>query len=550
MKRYLLLNPSSICLHYGPVCHVAPFTDFMSWRPDAKHMHVYAADKAGMEGIDKDHVAGVIKRLSESSSHYLNEQRKAAPLLLKLEQMQKRIQSTRSEQLQPSRDRCAQVLASALKERKSSQHLRVWCHVDMDMFFAAAAMREDPTLEGRPIAIGGNSMISTANYEARKYGVRSAMPGFIAKELCPDLVFVKHNSELYHSIATQVRLVFADYDPEFHSASLDEASLDLSQYIDAHRDEMKDCASDIEMGGKVAKEIRQRIAIRTRLTASAGVAPNAMLAKICSDLNKPNGQYVLEPDGIDEFMSTLSVRKIPGIGKVMERILAELDCKVCSQIPDIVPVLMYTEVLTERSCQWLLSKSVGLGRVDRVQPHARKSMSMERTFKPISDPKLLEAKLMELCESLAADLSSEQLRGKTVSVKLKLDDYKVLSRSVTLQYSVCTAQELFRNAVVLMRAEFPLSLRLMGVRVSSLENSTDDTMTQTTLEDFPLGIAQDTKTKRKAAVVKTPEEEECSKKARCPICGVWLKLGNSTGINLHIDKCLKQQSNSIIKFMK
>jgi DNA polymerase kappa len=236
-----------------------------------------------------------------------------------------------------------------------------------------------PDLKGKPFAVGGMSMISTADYEARKYGVRSAMPGFIARKLCPQLIFVSSNFEKYKQVAEQTRAIFADYDPDFTPASLDEAYLDItacvanvlarthsankpassnsnsssnnsnsgaSQPPSVERSAAAEgCnssssitgvdmlgiferATPDEIGaaaGEVTNELRERIHTRTGLTCSAGVAPTRMLAKVCSDINKPNGQFVLKPDvqEVLTFAHSLRTRQVPGIGKVTEHVLAE-----------------------------------------------------------------------------------------------------------------------------------------------------------------------------------------------------------------------------------
>ncbi len=167
---------------------------------------------------------------------------------------------------------------------------RTWAHIDMDMFFAAVEIRDDPSLADKPVAVGGEMMISTANYVARKYGVRSAMPGFIAKKLCPELVFVKCNFRKYKEVSLVFQAILAEYDPAYESMGCDEANLDLTNYLIE-----KDLNTD-EGRQNVVEEIRQRIFEATTLTCSSGISCNKMLAKICTDMKKPNGQTYLRPD--------------------------------------------------------------------------------------------------------------------------------------------------------------------------------------------------------------------------------------------------------------
>jgi DNA polymerase kappa len=197
---------------------------------------------------------------------------------------------------------------------------RTWIHVDMDMFYAAVAVLDDPTLKDVPFAVGDLKMIATSNYEARKFGVRSAMPGFVGKNLCPKLRFVPNQPKRYKEISAVFFGVLREYDPEFESMGLDEANLDVTDYL-------IDCDINDEEGRqKLSSEIRKKVFEATKLTCSAGISCNRMLAKICSDLNKPDGQYILPHDSekILKFVTELNIRKIPGVGRVAELELNEL----------------------------------------------------------------------------------------------------------------------------------------------------------------------------------------------------------------------------------
>ena len=203
----------------------------------------------------------------------------------------------------------------------SSQPRKI-IHVDMDCFYAAVEEREQPELRGRPLGVGGlggRGVLTTCNYEARKYGVRSAMPTFMALTRCPQLVMVRPRFDLYRAESARVRAIFHEYTPAVEPLSLDEAYLDVS-----HHD---------RPATEVAAEIRARIFEATRLTASAGIAPNKMLAKIASDLRKPNGQFTIKPAAVAAFMVDLPARKIHGIGEVTARRLeGELGVETCGQL--------------------------------------------------------------------------------------------------------------------------------------------------------------------------------------------------------------------------
>eukprot|EP00041_Stephanoeca_diplocostata_P038622 m.1534700 g.1534700 ORF g.1534700 m.1534700 type:complete len:272 (+) comp25243_c0_seq52:3581-4396(+) len=196
-------------------------------------------------------------------------------------------------------------------------------HVDMDMFYAAVEMRDDPSLREKPMAVGGIGMLSTSNYAARKFGVRAAMPGYIALKLCPDLVIVPSRFDAYRIASDQVKQVLAEYDPNFQQVGFDEAYVDLTAWVAR--------GADVQ---RVVAEMREKIRAATQLTASAGIAPNKMLAKICSDMNKPNGQYFLEStrEAVLRFIHGLSVRKVSGIGKVSAAVLHRLGVQTCHHL--------------------------------------------------------------------------------------------------------------------------------------------------------------------------------------------------------------------------
>ena len=208
----------------------------------------------------------------------------------------------------------------------------------------------------KPMAVGSNSMLTTSNYIARKFGVRAAMPGFIAKKLCPELIIVPTNFPKYTEVSRQVQGIFADYDPEFSSVSLDEAYLDLTNYLQA-----KEAAGERITAAEAVEEMRKRIQEKTQLTASAGIAPNALLAKVCSDKNKPNGQFVLEStrEAVMDFVSKLPIRKVSGIGNVTEQLLGSLGISNCKDLWEKRDLLYL--LFSESSYDYFLRISLGLG---------------------------------------------------------------------------------------------------------------------------------------------------------------------------------------------
>ncbi|XP_058848404.1 DNA polymerase kappa-like isoform X2 [Acipenser ruthenus] len=402
-------------------------------------------------------------------------------------------------------------------------------HVDMDAFYAAVEMRDRPELRDKPMAVGSMSMLSTSNYHARKFGVRAAMPGFIAKKLCPSLIIVQLHFDKYKAVSAEVREIFADYDPNFLPMSLDEAYLDITEHLEQRRcwpesrrtcyistDSPSEGGSVNEGDGntspvlfedspplppqkavvfgisaeEVVKEMRFRIEQRTTLTASAGIAPNMMLAKVCSDKNKPNGQYMIPPDrqAVMDFIQGLPIRKVPGIGKVTEKMLRALGITTCAELYQQGALL--TLLFSETSWHHFMEISLGLGSTHIERDGERKSMSTERTFSELSNAEDQYSFCRELCHDLAQDLLKEELKGKTVTLKLKNVNFDVKTRASTVSSVVSTEEEIYAIAKDLLKTEIdnarpqPLRLRLMGVRVSGFPAQEDKKPLQKSIIGF------------------------------------------------------------------
>ncbi|GMF52563.1 unnamed protein product [Phytophthora fragariaefolia] len=451
-------------------------------------MFVFTADKAGMKGVDKQHVQEVVHKMSKDSSFYQKSLRDNEKVEQRVAAMRGKLAClTGGQQLRLQQEADARV-AQMEAARDLSKIVVV---VDMDMFYAAVEMRDNPKLRDVPLAVGGMNMISTTNYAARQFGVRAAMPGFIGKELCPELHFVPVNMEKYAGVAAQIREVFTQYDPNFEAFSLDEACLDLTEYVANNWQKYASIAGgdveskeDVEeqwvstptgrstIAAAVVRELRQKIFDCTQLTASAGIAVNAMLAKICSDMNKPNGQYVLPftRERVLAFIHDLPVRKIGGVGKVTEKILSEaLNVHTGGELFNQRGKVFH--LFSEKTAVWLLQTSLGVR--ERREKQERKSFSRERTFRSLSDPQQLEAKCVEICKMLAKDLEKANKAAKNVTFVYKDTDFARCSRSTTLASAIFTADDLYSNAVELLRRELPLTLRLMGVRAAALVPRSD-----------------------------------------------------------------------------
>jgi len=413
------------------------------------------------------------------------------------------------------------------------------------MFYAAVELRDNPSLIGKPVAVGGMGMISTSNYEARKFGVRSAMPGFIGVKLCPQLVFVKPDFKKYTKVALRVREIFSEYDPNFEAYSLDEAYLNITEYVSKRvsMSEPLSCKEGMDAIAQIVSGMRARVKEATRgLTCSAGVACTRMAAKIGSDMNKPDGQYLLCAKKCDvvAFVRGLKLRKVPGIGKVSEKVLQGIGISTVEGLWDKRAELHL--VFKSKTAMFFLRVSLGITSCIRGSdddnendPSAsgRKSFSMERTFSDLSSPKDLLKKLSEICQSLSETAKKKRLVGKTLTLKLKTNKFDIKNRSVSLAVGVgFYGRELFRIAEPLLKSEFPITIRLMGIRLSNLTKVLEvsrlpDRHRQSGLNEY------------------MPSCEEAAQRIKCPVCNVALAVKKTedpnAALNLHIDQCLNRR---------
>jgi DNA polymerase kappa len=341
-----------------------------------------------------------------------------------------------------------------------TQHI---VHVDCDAFYAAVEQLDRPELNDLPFAVGGG-VLTTCNYIARKFGCRSGMAGFVAKKLCPSLILLKPNFEKYNAKAQEVREVLVNYDPRFESASIDEAYLNITEYCQEHQ---MDPAEAVE-------QMRSEVHQRTNITVSAGIAANAKLAKICSNMNKPNGQYVLPSDRptIMAFMRDLPTRKVNGVGRVLERELLEIGIKTCGDL--YAQRQFLNPLFGDKTSEFLFKCYLGLGRT-KIQPaeeYERKSVGTESTFRDMSDPTQLRDKLRWTAEELEKDMKRAECKGRTLCLKVKLHTFEVLTRQVVLPRAIWLADDLYNYALpILSKLEQDMSgmkLRLMGLRCTHL----------------------------------------------------------------------------------
>uniref|UniRef100_A0A8B9FNR5 DNA polymerase kappa n=1 Tax=Amazona collaria TaxID=241587 RepID=A0A8B9FNR5_9PSIT len=500
-------------------------------------------NKAGMQGLDKEKINKIIMEATKGSRFYENELKKDQQVNQRIEKMMQLKEKITTQQLLKAQLQVDKLVVELEQSRNLSNTI---VHIDMDAFYAAVEMRDKPELKEKPIAVGSMSMLSTSNYHARRFGVRAAMPGFIAKKLCPHLTIVPLNFGKYSKVSKEVREILAEYDPNFMPMGLDEAYLNITEHLEERLNwpenrrrfffntegTTESDKDDINMSAKfneggcssspvlfedtplinddpeqrdqlvensvvfgtsaeeVVKEIRFRIEQKTQLTASAGIAPNTLLAKMCSDCNKPNGQCRIVPErqAILDFLKDLPIRKVPGIGKVTEKMLKALGIVTCSELYQQRALLSL--LFSEASWHNFLDISLGLGSTHLEKDGERKSMSTERTFSEMNTADDQYSLCRELCRDLAQDLQKEGLKGKTVTLKLKNVNFEVKTRASTVLSSVSTEEEIFAVAKDLLGTEIdsvaphPLRIRLMGVRVSGFLSEEERKYQQKSITSF------------------------------------------------------------------
>lgn len=345
--------------------------------------------------------------------------------------------------------------------------LRKIIHVDMDAFFASVEQRDNPALRGKPVAVGGSSgrgVVAAASYEARKFGVRSAMPSLTAKRLCPDLIFCKGRFDAYREVSQQIRAIFRDYTPHVEPLSLDEAYLDVT-------DDLRGIGS----ATRIAELIRQRIREETELTASAGVSYNKFLAKLASDQNKPDGLCVIRPGEGAAFVAGLPVRRFHGVGPRGAEKMARLGIETGADLA--AKDIGFLREHFGSFAEYLYRAARGIDlrpvRANRI----RKSLGSERTFfEDLSSGTALREALDNIIDIVWAQIAEKQLRGRTVTLKMKYTDFRITTRARSLPRAVADKAEFAHTARALLDEQMPLPLpiRLMGVTLSSLEGERDD----------------------------------------------------------------------------
>lgn len=534
----------------------------------------YLAGQSVMKsGLTRDpqEVEAIIAEASKNSKFYLREVEKDRVLGKKIEQLLKlKDQMIKTANMERLEREANEVLAQLESTRDLTQYI---IHVDMDAFYANVEVKKDPSLKGKAFGVG-SGVLTTASYEARKFGCRSGMAGFVAKKLCPQIIFVKPDFAAYSEASKAVREILLEYDENMAMAGMDEGYLNITPYMATH--EMT--------ASEVVSHLRAEVEARTGLTISAGIAPNTMLAKICSDKNKPNGQYELPFEGkaIREFMRDLPVRRIPGIGRVAERYAQALGVKVCGDAYTHRGVIKLMDRYI--GFRYMMRAYLGLGNnvVEPGKREDRKSVGCERTFREKSNSDEILDMLREIADSLEEDLKRTGFSGRTVVVKYKLHTYENFTRQCGAPRYINSAEDILPLARSLLVKELPLKIRLLGIRMTHLKDLRADEkgIQKFFKESSSKGVAENTKStendsdddepiwldsdvenepaagnqeqgvdrKRKRPDIITTiddDSEDDGIEVVCPVCGKAFPASTKTNsMNHHITACLDQQNDT------
>ncbi|MCV2485517.1 DNA polymerase IV [Flavobacterium sp. SH_e] len=343
-----------------------------------------------------------------------------------------------------------------------TQTYRKIIHIDMDAFYASVEQMDNPELRGKPVAVGGSEnrgVVSAASYEARKFGVRSAISGVLAKKYCPDIIFVRPRFDRYKEISSKIHKIFHDYTDLVEPLSLDEA------YLDVTKNKKGNPSASL-----LAQEIRARIFNEVGLTASAGISINKFVAKIASDYNKPNGQKTVNPDEVEAFLEDLPIRKFYGVGKVTTEKMYQLGIFTGTDLKS--RSLEFLEKHFGKSGAFYYNVVRGIHNSEVKSSRITKSVAAEHTFDVnLSSEIFMMEQLEQIAASLEKRLQRHNLSGKTITLKIKYSDFSQQTRSKTLPYFISDKKLIMENIEELLYQEkMKDSVRLLGISLSNLNN--------------------------------------------------------------------------------
>ena len=347
-----------------------------------------------------------------------------------------------------------------------SPPLRKIIHVDMDAFYASVEQRDDPALTGKPVAVGGGhrGVVAAASYEARKFGIRSAMPSVTARRRCPELIFVKPRFDVYRSVSQQIRAIFADYTDLIEPLSLDEAYLDVSE---------DRCG--LGSARAIAEDIRRRIREETQLTASAGVSYCKFIAKLASDHRKPDGLCVITPERGPEFVASLPVSRFHGVGPVTASKMERLGILTGADLQAWTLPQLQAHFGSSADWYWRICRGIDHREVKPDRPY--KSVSAERTFdEDLRDPERLAAELERIAGYAWVRIARAEVSGRTVTLKVKYGDFTIISRSKSFAEPVQGLAAFAEAGQALLSALHPLpkGIRLLGLGLHNLSEGDND----------------------------------------------------------------------------
>ncbi|HEX5258354.1 MAG TPA: DNA polymerase IV [Sphingomicrobium sp.] len=339
-------------------------------------------------------------------------------------------------------------------------------HVDMDAFYASVEQRDDPSLKDKPVAVGGGhrGVVMAASYEARKYGVRSAMPSVTAKRLCPDLIFVKTRFDVYRAVSHQIRAIFLDYTDLVEPLSLDEAYLDVTE---------DRCG--LGSARVIAEDIRRRIRAETGLTASAGVSYCKFIAKLASDYRKPDGLTVITPERGAEFVASLPVARFHGVGPVTAKKMESLGIFTGADLSEWSIAALQAHFGSSADWYWRICRGIDEREVKPDRPY--KSVSAERTFdEDLTDPERLTAELERIAGYAWERVKRAEVTGRTVTLKVKFGDFTLITRSKSFSDSVPDLAAFAAAGQALLSALHPLpkGIRLLGLGLHNLSEGREE----------------------------------------------------------------------------
>jgi DNA polymerase IV len=343
--------------------------------------------------------------------------------------------------------------------------IRKIIHIDMDAFYASVEQRDEPALKGKPVAVGypaKRGVVAAASYEARSFGVRSAMPSTVAIRKCAELVFVPPRFDVYREVSKEIHAIFKNYTRLVEPLSLDEAYLDVTDNL-----------KGIPTAWETAKEIRACIYDETKLRASAGISCNKFLAKLASDYRKPNGQFAILPDQAEAFVATLPVAKFHGVGPKTTSKMRALGIETGSDLRR--QTLDFLQDRFGKSGSWYYNVARGVDERPVQPDRERKSLGSETTFpEDRTDPVQIEAGVIAMADDVWSWCEKANARGRTVTVKIKWSDFQISTRSRSMEMAIQTREETRQVALDLIRSVFPppKGVRLVGVTLSNLRPQT------------------------------------------------------------------------------